>query len=144
MTSNTNTKQGPFYIWHDYGCCDNVAETLEEARQIKVELIKDMSKDGGEIDSVYITDADGRFIDDDVIIMRCADEDMEEHEFAFLNDGSGDFVCKHCGWLQSSEAGGAAEMCEHANWSDIDSYHRYAKIAIAGGHQVPDTPKKRA
>ena len=71
--------------------------------------------------------------------MACADEDLAEHEFSPMPDGSA-FVCTHCGWIQESAAAGAAELCESATWTSLEGYARYAAIAREAGLKVPDQP----
>ncbi|MYM92590.1 hypothetical protein [Duganella vulcania] len=69
--------------------------------------------------------------------MPCADENFTKRAFAPSDDG--DHVCTHCGWMQSSAAGGAAELCNSATWHSQGEYERYANVARAGGYSVPDT-----
>lgn len=55
-----------------------------------------------------------------VITMACADEDFTMREFALVGhdaNGKPDYSCKHCGWMQSSAAAGAAELLGNASWS---------------------------
>lgn len=44
-----------YYVWHDEGRCDNVTDTLEEAKQICDELNE-------EYGDSYVTDEDNRVV----------------------------------------------------------------------------------
>lgn len=66
------------------------------------------------------------------ITMACADEDFAEREFtqvAVSEPGKPDFACKHCGWLQSSTADGAAELLEHGTWHSEEGRAEFAAKA---------------
>lgn len=76
--------------------------------------------------------------------MQCADEEFALRTFVPAGegaDGKQDFVCETCGWMQTSTAAGAAELCGSATWHDAEQYQRYAKVAREGGHDVPATPR---
>lgn len=118
-----------YYIWHDEGCCDNREDDLEEARRVQTALMAEGHSD------VYITDEDHNVVDSTDVEMQCADEGLRLR--AFTPSGDGDYICRHCGWMQISTAAGAAELCRSANWHDAAEYERYAAIARAGGFDVP-------
>jgi hypothetical protein len=72
--------------------------------------------------------------------MRCADENFSLRTFLVvevLENGELDYACEHCGWLQTSVASGAAELCRSATWHDEAAYQRYAEVARSGGLAVP-------
>jgi hypothetical protein len=79
------------------------------------------------------------------IEMRCAEcgesrlfaPDGEPEDF---NDGGVDYTCTHCGWMQTSFAGGCAELCRLATWHNISRYEEFRDLARTGGHDVPDAP----
>lgn len=55
-----------------------------------------------------------------VITMACADEGFTNREFTLVGHdakGKPDYSCKHCGWLQGTPGGGAAELLTIANYS---------------------------
>ncbi len=108
-----------YYIWHDEGCCDNREARLEEARRVQTALIADGHPD------VYITDEDHNVVDSTDVEMQCADEGLRLRAFAPCGDG--DYICRHCGWMQFSTAAGAAELCRSANWHDAAEYERYCR-----------------
>lgn len=74
----------------------------------------------------------------EVIEMGCADEGFAVRKFVRSSEIGEplDYSCPHCGWMQSSEAAGAAELCRSATWQDDAEYQRYAKVAASGGFQV--------
>lgn len=118
-----------YYIWHDEGCCDNREERLYEARRVQTALMADGHRD------VYITDEYHNVVGSKEVEMQCADEGLRLRVFAPCGDG--DYICRHCGWMQISTAAGAAELCRSANWHDVAEYERYAAIAREGGFDVP-------
>ncbi|MWL91876.1 MULTISPECIES: hypothetical protein [Cupriavidus] len=66
------------------------------------------------------------------ITMACSDEDFAEREFAQVavsESGKPDFACKHCGWLQSSTAAGAAELIAHGTWHSEEGRAEFAAKA---------------
>lgn len=68
-----------------------------------------------------------------VITMACADEDFAMREFALIGhdaQGKPDYACKHCGWMQSSAAAGAAELLANASWESDEAREEFlAKVA---------------
>lgn len=76
--------------------------------------------------------------------MRCADEGLKERQFErsgeFDPEGRADYVCTHCGWMQVSPAGGAAELCRLATWHSLVEYEVYRDLARTEGYELPDAP----
>jgi len=128
-----------YYVWHDGGGSDNRADSILEARMVAAEL------DGEGHENVYITDAEQRVIDSGCVEMPCADEAFLIRPFASLGEsasGKPDFVCLHCGWMQASGEGGAAEACASNLWHDEHEYQRYAAFARTGGYVLPERPPR--
>lgn len=72
------------------------------------------------------------------VISRCADCGLELRPF--LRDEEGGVWMCWCGWMQSSPAGGCAELCMEARWNDIGGYRDYRDVARSGGYEVPEDP----
>lgn len=121
-----------YYIWHDEGCCDNKEKNLDEARRVQAILVAEGHSD------VYIADEDHNVVQSTDVEMQCADEGLALRIFSPIGDG--DYVCRHCGWMQVSAAAGAAELCRSAKWHDEAAHDRYAAIARDAGLDVPAKP----
>lgn len=98
---------------------------------------------GGAIDRALAAGLVERALDPEAVISRCADCDLKLRPFVPGEGSSGGrvpyWVC-WCGWIQTSTAGGCAELCFEAVWGDVAGYCRLRDVARAGGYQVPDHP----
>jgi hypothetical protein len=76
--------------------------------------------------------------------MPCMGEDqwsaIGPPERWFRPDGNGEYACSTCGWIQSSAAGGASELCWSATWHSLEAYRAMAAIARDGRFEPPPDP----